>query len=532
MLFLHPHVDPVVQSVLDDPGLLDDLVEGLGSPLNVLLPQRLAANVDAFRAVYRRHRLTGRISFAHKANRSAALLRELVTTEAGVDVASAGELQHALAAGFAPGRVVATGPKNGDFLRLAAQTGVLISADSLDELEELAALNHVRPGSGDFSAPPRRPGFSSPPNDAGGTGRNRDPYGHNEHGEPGPRIRVTARLSGFEPTTGVHVMSRRSRFGIPASRLSDLLDLIEKYADRLDLTGVAYHLDTIGLPEKAVALEGCLDVLDRCRARGLRPWSVGIGGGFGVNYLADGAQWESWTSELTNAVLGHRPPITWNNHGYGLRADGGTLRGSFGAYPAYRPLSGPAYLESLLETQAPGRRRPLGKLLLDDMDDLDIEPGRALLDQCGLVLARVLRVDGETVRLDLNARDVSLEEHGVLMDPIVIPRVPGNGDPGAFYLLGNLCLESDLITRRKVFLPTIPRPGDLFAFVNTAGYFMDFSATGALRQPVARKVALHRSGERWRWCLDEQYWPRRTAEERRTAGERRAAEERRTSEEE
>jgi len=35
----------------------------------------------------------------------------------------------------------------------------------------------------------------------------------------------------------------------------------------------------------------------------------------------------------------------------------------------------------------------------------------------------------------------------------------------------------------------------------------DFSATRALHQPVGRKVALFRTGGRWSWCLDEQYWP-------------------------
>ncbi|GAA4942493.1 hypothetical protein [Actinoplanes utahensis] len=34
---------------------------------------------------------------------------------------------------------------------------------------------------------------------------------------------------------------------------------------------VAYHVDTVSPPEKAAALEGCLDALDGCRARGLRP---------------------------------------------------------------------------------------------------------------------------------------------------------------------------------------------------------------------------------------------------------------------
>jgi diaminopimelate decarboxylase len=319
------------------------------------------------------------------------------------------------------------------------------------------------------------------------------------------------------------VLTRRSRFGTPVTALETLLDVVEKHADQVELAGVAYHLDTLGVPEKAAALEGCLTALDAGRARGLRPWSIDIGGGYGVNYLADRGQWERYTTELTAAVLGRRPPLTWNGHGYGLRNEGGKVRGALGLYPAYRPVAGAAYLDALLGTVAPGLGRPLGDLLLDSMGSLDIEPGRALLDQCGLVLAEVLEVrddsGGETlVGLGLNAGDVSLEEHGVLMDPVVIRRgAPAGDGPAGVYLMGNLCLEADLITRRKVFLPSRPRPGDLMAFVNTAGYFMDFNATHALRQPLARTVALYRDDGAWKWCLDEQYWPVRSQRRRQAA---------------
>ncbi|MFF5082108.1 Y4yA family PLP-dependent enzyme [Actinoplanes sp. NPDC000266] len=468
-LYLTPRIEPVARSVLDEGELLRQLVDGLGSPLNIVLPDLLEANVESFRETYHHHRLRGRVYFAHKANRSAALLRRLAAASSalvGADVASLAELQHALGAGFGPERIMATGPKNREFLWLAARTGVIVNADSPGELTDLAALVA-------------------------------------EHRLP--RVRVMVRLSEFA-SQGVQVISRRSRFGVPAGGLAEVLDLLEKHHEELEPVGVAYHLDTIGWPEKAIALEGCLAALEECRARGLPVRSVDIGGGFGVNYLADGEQWERYTSELAQAVLGRREPMTWNGHGYGLRNEAGTLRGVLGLYPSYRPVSGAGYLDQLLSAQAPGLRRPLGSLLLDTMYDLDIEPGRALLDQCGIVLARVLEVRGPLVRLDCNARDVSLEEHGVLMDPLVIT-AGESGPPGAFYLLGNLCLEADLITRRQVFLPVTPRPGDLLAFVNTAGYFMDFSATQALHQPIGRKVAVYREGGAWRWCLDEQYWP-------------------------
>jgi len=476
-LYLEPRVEGELRELLTRSALLHDLVRALGSPLNVVLPDQMAGNARAFRAVHTGHHLRGEVFFAHKANRSPAFVRRLAATPAGIDVASLGELQHALGAGFTPDRVMATGPKTSEFLWLAARCGIAVNLDSPAELDELASLV-------------RRHGLRP--------------------------VRVLLRLSSFT-SAGSTILSRPSRFGTPVAEADALLAHLAEARDAVELIGVAYHLDTIGLPEKATALEGCLNVLAGCHRHGLYPRVVDIGGGFGVDYLADGDQWERWTSELALAVLGRRPELTWGGHGYGWRAEAGRLRGALGLYPAHRPLSGHRYLGELLGTAASGMGgRTLATLLQEHLYDLWIEPGRALLDQCGAVLARVLEVrptaaGPHLVRLDLNAGDVSLEEHGVMMDPVLVPAAPLAEAPAAeghpVYLLGNLCLEADLITRRMVHLPALPRAGDLLAFANTAGYFMDFSADHALHQPVARTVAAWQDRARWRWCLDDQYWP-------------------------
>ncbi|MFI9585458.1 Y4yA family PLP-dependent enzyme [Streptomyces sp. NPDC052236] len=489
-LYLQPRLEPPLSSLLEDAPFLHSLVDALGSPLDVLLPDRIAENTGRFLSVYRKHHLTGRVYFAHKANRAGSLVRRLATAgpaAVGVDVASLGELQHVLGCGITPDRIMATGPKDPEFLWLAARTGVTVNIDSRAELDQLIALI------GKFKL---------------------------------PQADVLLRLSEFETATGpgasgVKMLSRRSRFGSPLREVGALLDTVERHRDTVRLTGVAYHLDTTGLAEKAAALEQCVTVMDECRARGLEPRVIDIGGGFGVGYVADAAQWEHYTTELANAVLGTRPALTWRGHGYGLRNEGGTLRGTPALYPAHRATAGPGYLNELLAHPAPLSGRPLATLLLEHLYDLYAEPGRALVDQCGLSLARVLDVrrtgpdPGDLlVRLAMNAGDVSLEEHGVLVDPVCLPRnrtpeVGEKGDDGpvGVYLVGNLCLEADLITRRKVFLPRLPRVGDLLAFANTAGYAMDFHAHHAQRQPVARTVAVVRDGGSWRWCLDEEYWP-------------------------
>ncbi|WP_327363409.1 Y4yA family PLP-dependent enzyme [Streptomyces sp. NBC_01296] len=474
-LYLEPRLAPRLAALLGSAPFLHMLVDALGSPLNVLLPDQAAENAEGFRSVYRRHRLGGHVFFAHKANRSRSLVRRLTTADAAVDVASLGELRHALGDGFTADRIMATGPKDPAFLWLAARSGVTVNADGPGELEALAGL--VR-----------------------------------RHGLPRPRVLL--RLCEFE-NSGPRMLSRRSRFGTSVKALGPLLDLLERHRDSLDPVGVAYHLDTTSPDEKAIALEGCLRAMDDLRLRGFQPRAVDIGGGFGVNYLAHGAQWDRYTSELTAAVMGRRPPLTWGGHGYGLHSEAGTLRGALSLYPAHRPVAGAAYLDALLSQPAPTLGRPLGTLLLESLYDLYTEPGRALADQCGLSLARVLEVRHRDagpafVRLAMNANDVSLEDHGILVDPVLVPRdgePAGPQEPVGVHLMGNLCLEADLITRRTVFLPRLPQPGDLLGFANIAGYCMDFSATSAQQQPVARKVAVRQEGGAWRWCLDDEYWP-------------------------
>ncbi|SCD26868.1 diaminopimelate decarboxylase [Streptomyces sp. BpilaLS-43] len=247
-LYLRPRVQPPLAALLGEVRFLHSLVDALGSPLNVLLPEVVAENAARFLSVYRRHRLSGRVYFAHKANRSSALVRRLAGCDpaaVGVDVASLGELRHVLACGFTGDRVMATGPKDPQFLWLAARVGATVNVDSADELRELAGL--VR--------------------------------GHGLS-----RTRVLARLSGFESDAGyggvgTRVLSRGSRFGTPVAEAETLWSALEEHMDAVELTGLAYHLDTTGLEEKARALERCVLLMDECRARGLTPGAVDIGGG-------------------------------------------------------------------------------------------------------------------------------------------------------------------------------------------------------------------------------------------------------------
>ncbi|CAM5271359.1 Diaminopimelate decarboxylase [Streptomyces glaucescens] len=170
-----------------------------------------------------------------------------------MDVASLGELQHALGAGFTPDRITATGPKNPEFLWLAARTSVTVSVDSREELDQLAALVRA------FTLP-RVPRAAAPVRLRGGGRTGAEPPQPVRYARCGPPTRCWRRSNG----TG----TRSSWPGWPSPG------------------------NTISFDEKATALEGCLRALEEARKRGLRPRAVDVGGGFGLGYLADGEQWE------------------------------------------------------------------------------------------------------------------------------------------------------------------------------------------------------------------------------------------------
>lgn len=131
------------------------------------------------------------------------------------------------------------------------------------------------------------------------------------------------------------------------------------------------------------------------------------------------------------------------------------------------------------------------------MIELWLEPGRALLDQAGLTLAlvtgtKVTSAGTPTILLDMRRQNIAFYDREVFVDPVLlaVPQQLNQADDKGemTFVAGNLCLESDLIFRRKIYFATRSIAGDSLVFVNTAGYMMDFSATSTVMRPPATTV--------------------------------------------
>lgn len=473
-LKLTPVVCELIDSFLNEKSQLFQLVDGMGSPLNVIFPENLRANIQLFNEAFVKNDVSGRVFFAHKCNRSDSITRQLSVENCGIDVSSLKELQHALASGFVPSRIETTGPKSVELLALSIQHGVWINIDTLAELKQLISIQQQIA----------------------------------QH----PPVKVLLRLAGFRSEHS-RFLEKSSRFGIPFPELDAALTILELNS-QIQLAGFSFHLDTVTVLERTVAIENCLEAFDAAISRGFNPQILDIGGGYKVNYLADGSDWNRYTTALKEAVLGAIPSLTWHNNAFGLHAEKGVLKGSFNSYAYFDQQTGGRFLSELLAQKLPSMgNATVASVMRDNMIELWVEPGRALVDQCGITLARVNNVHPSStgdliVNLGMKRQDISFLDQEIFVDPVIVHRGhPVNPQSASVFFAGNLCLESDLIYRHKTFLEVVPSPGDVVAFINTAGYFMDFSATEAIMNPIARKVAIKRDSGRFRWFLDECYWP-------------------------
>ncbi|NUP29601.1 MAG: decarboxylase [Nocardia sp.] len=459
--------DPLVTSFLAERSVFDEVLRGFGTPVNLLFPQVFADNIDRLTAVLDASGTGYRICYAHKVNRSRALVRTAAGHGIGVDVASSGELESALAAGFTPAQIEVTGPKGEAFLRELVGSGVTVNVDNEWELQTLADL-----------ADPARP------------------------------VPVLLRVSGFAG-------SQVSRFGIPVPRMEYALAILARHRDRLVFQGTAFHLDTGDIGERVRAADTCFALLEHAYAAGLAPTVLNIGGGLRQVFTADGDRFDDYVSRLRASLGGAGTAMSWGNNTFGYHVDGAAVRGT----PIFHKYANTVPADEMLADllNAPLARhggRSIARVAADNLLDIWLEPGKALADHTGITVARVEFVksaaDGSVlVHVDISRDAVTPADQEVMADPLLLPgeRPAPAENPVGVFLAGRLCLERDLVTTHMVWLPWLPRPGDLIVFPNTAGYHMDLSAAAAAMHPPVPKVAVLRHDGHFRAIPDADHRP-------------------------
>jgi diaminopimelate decarboxylase len=219
-----------------DAEALREVVSRYGTPAYVYDLNRIRDRVTALRAALPH---TVDILYSVKANPTALICRLLADSGVGAEVASPGELAVALEAGFAPPRLLASGPyKSPSMLaRLGALPGALLSVDSVSELAALAET------------------------------------------DGGPDLLLRLRPD-FDPAGDVR-MDRSSRFGIPF----DDLPAARPYLRRFTGFHIYPGSQILDGEQAASNVRAAYDLaMTAADVLGVTPRVLDLGGGFGVPY--------------------------------------------------------------------------------------------------------------------------------------------------------------------------------------------------------------------------------------------------------
>ncbi len=472
---VRPRIHPRIGALLANKELLFRLADEFGSPLNLVFPQHIQANIQTYQEAYKKHRLRGNIYFTSKPCKALSLFREAAGEDIGIDVSSAGSLRAVMACGWEAARIGATGPKNKDYISLALQKGVLLNVDNIDELKQIVALHSALGISG--------------------------------------KARITVRIADHASRRVQFMTQDDTTFGIRTADMPWVFSFLAEHRAVLDFKGFSYHASMASDEQRIAALENQLELTFAAIKQGFAPEGINIGGGFPIMYADSCQEWAEYTNALKESVLGKIPSQTWNDNGLGYRVENGALRGG-AMFINHAPVHTKGEeLDRWLQFRLPAMgNAPLADIIRDSLLRLSIEPGRGMLDQCGITLGRAAFVKpsgrGEIlVGLDMNRSNLHANHYKQLTEPLVIPRGEGirNEKGEGVYYIGNLCLSYDMLQYNKIYPAYMPAADDLVAFMNTAAYMMDFTESETLMQPVARKIALTEQDGAWEWVKDDEY---------------------------
>jgi diaminopimelate decarboxylase len=431
---LSPILGPEIDRLIRCPETLFDLARTYGSPLHIVFPDVLKANVEAFRAVLHRHEISHQIFYGAKVNKSPSLVRAAVEANIGVDVSSLYEMRDALRAGIDPSRLCATGPAKTRVFHMALVANhALVSVDSVEELHDLEAVAR--------EIGPERP------------------------------ARVLLR---YRPSDAAS-----HRFGMTEDELLLCLDRIAHSPDVFLFEGFHFHLSGYRYESRAATVRELVRFVDAARAMGLEPKLIDIGGGMPVRYV-EHAHYEAFlkAQDERHYRTGKRP-ASFYPYGGPIGPDQWLDR--LLASPALHGRSIAAYLKANALTLAiePGRS-------LADQTAMSV-----------FRIARVKSMAAGEAVIFVEGSSFSACEtwfgSEFLVDPLLISgqREPGVGVTATrSWIAGHSCLDEDVITNRWLSFARTPRAGDLLVYANTAGYQMDLLENEFHRHPMPRRICV------------------------------------------
>jgi len=452
MSFDEPVLAPLLHSqikkfIQDEQKRIVAGLRNFGSPFHIIFPQLMLENIQSFRSVFSKYETKGQIYFACKANKSPSFLQTATSSGIGVEVSSIYELKRALANGISGNNIIVSGSgKSMSFLFLATCHHCLLSVDDIDEIVQLHLL-----------------------------------LNRNKISTAEILIRVN------------DIADLPSRFGILQQEIPRLYQLLSVNPS-IKLRGFSFHINNYSVADRVTAIDRMVIEICKARENGHACDVIDIGGGFTINYVGK-KDWDTFQNHLASEKK--RSNLFFKHK----------IINKF--YPYHSHYAKENFLEKILISKT-NQGIAVQEMLQKSSIRLFIEPGRSLLDQCGITVAQVIGIkkfsDNENIVLvDANINHLSEQWFNTdyLVDPILLKENKDDEPTFVASVGGNLCLEMDMLSWRKIRFKRVPVKGDILVYPNTAGYQMDSNESSFHQIPLPRKICAYFLNNVWYQKNDE-----------------------------
>ncbi len=243
---------------------LEKKIGKLRTPFYAYDPQWIASQADKLLEALPKQARAG-VRYAVKANSNLSILKIISNKKIGADVVSGGELEKALAAGFASDRIVFSGVgKTRDELEYAIQQNIdSIQIESVSELHQILELARRK-----SAHPARNTPIKSPINAPISVG-----------------LRLNPNLK-VDTHKHIHTSDRFSKFGMDAPAFKESLQILAR-EPKLKLKGLSAHIGSqiTDLRSFSMLFDWMRETAKQAEAQsGLELSYVSVGGGLGVSY--------------------------------------------------------------------------------------------------------------------------------------------------------------------------------------------------------------------------------------------------------
>lgn len=271
-----------------------------------------------------------------------------------------------------------------------------------------------------------------------------------------------------------------SRFGINIGQINECLKIINN--SKIEIVGFSFHINNYSLDDRIYAIKR---VIKLSKKYGIKIKYIDIGGGFTSNYCYK-EDYEKFLNQANpNMFFKHKK---FNDF-----------------YTYYSDISNEKSLEYILSNISN---------ILNDIQII-IEPGRSLLNNCGISIYKVEYLknlpNGEKILVtngNINCLSEQWFNTDYLIEPVLYKKNKDSkkiDKPIFASVAGNLCLEQDMITWRKIKFDYLPEPGDYLIYYNTAGYQMDSNESNFHKIPLVKKFVVEKSDNKYKIKDDDKY---------------------------